>query len=81
MEDTPQFNKNLIKNYIKESDERYFLEIDVQYPKKLHELHDDLPFLPEKMKIEKVVKLVTNLHDKTEYVLQIRNLKQAFDFG
>ena len=81
MEDTPQLNKDLIKNYIKESDERYFLEIDVQYPKKLHELHDDLPFLPEEMKIEKVVKLVTNLHDKTEYVLQIRNLKQAFDFG
>ena len=63
MEDTSQFNKDLIKNYNKKSDERYFLEIDVQYSKKLHELHNDLPFLPEKMKIEKVVKLVTNLHD------------------
>ena len=63
MEDTSQFNKDLIKNYNKKSDERYFLEIDVQYPTKLHELHNDLPFLPEKMKIEKVVKLVTNLHD------------------
>ena len=81
MEDTSQFNKDLIKNYNKESDKRYFLEIDVQYPKELHERHDDLPFLPEKMKIEKVVKLLTNLHDKTEYVLQIRNLKQALDFG
>ena len=29
------------------------------------------------MKIEKVQKLVTNLHDKTEYVICIRNLKQA----
>ena len=33
------------------------------------------------MKIEKVVKLVTNLHDKTEYVIRIRNLKQALNQG
>ena len=52
--------------------------------KKLHELHNDLPFLPEKMKIEKVENLVTNLHDKTEYVLHILhiiNLKQALSHG
>ena len=52
--------------------------------KKLHGLHNDLPFLPEKMKIEKVENLVTNLHDKTEYVLHIlhiRNLKQALSHG
>ena len=29
------------------------------------------------MRIEKVEKLVANLHDKTEYVLHIRNLIQA----
>ena len=34
-------------------------------------------FLPERMKIEKVKKLVTNLHDKSEYVIHIRNLKQG----
>ena len=33
------------------------------------------------MKIEKVEKLVTNLHDKTEYVIHIRNLKQALNHG
>ena len=33
-------------------------------------------FLPEKMKIEKVEKLLANLHDKTEYVVHIRNLKR-----
>ena len=33
------------------------------------------------MKLEKVVKLVTNLHDKTEYVIHIRNLKQALNHG
>ena len=36
-------------------------------------------FLPERMKIEKVEKLVTNLHGKNEYVIHIRNLKQALN--
>ena len=49
--------------------------------KKLHELYNDLPFLPEKMKIEKIEKLIANLHDKTEYVIHIRNLKQALNHG
>ena len=58
------------KNYNEESDERHFLEVDVQYPEKLHDLHNDLLFLPERMKIGKVEKLVTKLRDKTEYVIQ-----------
>ena len=58
-----------------EADEGYFLEGDFQYLEKLHELHKYLPFLLERMKIEKVEKLVANLHDKTEYVTHIRNLK------
>ena len=78
---TSQFNEDFIKNYNEESDEGYFLEVDVQYLEKLHELHNDLPFLPERMKIEKVEKLVANLHDKTEYVIHIRNLKQALNHG
>ena len=41
---------------------------------KLHELHNDLPFLPERIKMEKFEKLVANLHDKTEYAITIRNL-------
>ena len=40
----------------------YFLKVDLQNPEKLHELHNDLSFLPQRMKIEKVEKLVTNLH-------------------
>ena len=42
-----------------------------QYPEKLHELHSDLPFLPERIKIEKDEKLIANLHDKTEYVIHV----------
>ena len=80
IEDTSQFNDDFIKNYNGESDD-YFLEVDVQYPEKLHEHHHDLPFLPERMIIEKVEKLVSNLHDKTEYVVYIRNLKQPLTHG
>ena len=66
IEDISQFNENFVKDNDEESDKGYFLEVDVQYPEKLHELHNDLPFLPERMKIEKVEKFVTNLHDKAE---------------
>ena len=58
-----------------------FLKVDIQYPEKLHKHHNDLPFLPERMKMEKVEKFVTNLHDKTEYVIHIRNLKQKLNHG
>ena len=67
--------KILWKAIYKESGEVNLLEVDVQYLEKLHKIHNDLPFLPERMKIEKVEKLVTKLHDKTEYVIHIRNLK------
>ena len=58
-----------------ESEEGYFLEDDTQYHEKLHESQNDLPFLPERMKIEKLEKFIPNLHDKSEYVIHIRNLK------
>ena len=77
IKDTSQFNEDSIKNYNEESDEGYFLEVDVQYLEKLQELHNDLTFLLERMKIEEVQKLVANLHDKAEYVIHIRYLKQA----
>ena len=66
-----------MKNYNEESDEGYLQVVDVQYLEKLHELHNDLPSLPERMKLQKVEKLVANLHDKTEYIMHIRNLKRA----
>ena len=72
-----QFNEDFKKKkkiFIEKSDEGYFLEVDVQYLEKLHELHNYLPFLSERMKIEKVKKLVDNLH-----VVHIRNLKQALN--
>ena len=69
IKDTFQFNEDFIKNYNEESDEGYFLKVDVQYLEKLHELDNDLQVLSERMKIEKVDKFLSNLHDKTEYFL------------
>ena len=64
---------------IKNSGKGYILKVDVEYPKNLHDLHGDLPFLPEKMKIDKCSKPVCNLYDKKEYVVHIRSLKQALN--
>ena len=52
------------KNYNEESDEGYFLKVEIQYLEKLHQFHNDLSFLAQIMKIKKVEKLVINLHDK-----------------
>ena len=73
IKDTSQFNEDFIKKKNEEKDEGYFLEVDDQYLEKLHELHIDLPFSTERMKIEKVEKLVANLHYKTEYVIHIKS--------
>ena len=77
IEDTSQFKEDFIKNYYEEKHKEYFLEVDVKYLENVHDLHDDLPFLPERIKIEKVEKLVANSHDKTEYVINIRKIKRS----
>ena len=75
MEETSQFNQNFIKNYNKERNEGYLLKVDVQYTEKLHEIYNGLAFLLERMKIEKFEKLATSLHDTTEYIIHLKNLK------
>ena len=57
-------NKDFIKNYAEDSDKGNIFEVDVEYLKNLHDLHIDLPFLPERMKINKCNKLVSNLYHK-----------------
>ena len=76
-----KFTEEFIKNYNEDSDKRYILKVDVEYPRKLHDLHSHLPFLPERMKINKCTKLVCNLYDKENYVVHIRALKQALMHG
>ena len=58
---TLKFNEEFIKNYDEDSDKGYILEVDGEYPKNLHDLHSYLPFLPERMEINKCSKLVCNL--------------------
>ena len=80
IKDTFQFYEDFIKSYDEES-EGYFLKVNVQYSEKVHKLYNDFPFLLERMKIGKFEKLFTNLHYKSEYVIHIRNLKQALIHG
>ena len=72
-----KFDERFIKNYDENSDKGYFLEVDAEYPKKLFNLHSDLPFLPERKKIRKCNKLVCDFHYKKRYVVHIKALKQA----
>ena len=51
IKDTSQFNEGFIKTFNEESDKEYFLEVNVQHLEKLHEFHNGLPCLSEKMKI------------------------------
>ena len=55
--------------------------IHIEYPKELHENHNELPFLAERMNIGKEEKLLANLKDKKEYAVQIKTLNQALKHG
>ena len=71
----------LVNMISREKDYGYLLEVDVKYPKELHDLHNDIPFMCSNMKINGVEKLIPNLCDKKKYVIHIRALKQALDHG
>ena len=77
--DTSEFNEDFIKDYNEESDEGYFQEPDIPFSEKSCDRHNYLPLLPERMEIGKAEKLVINLPYKTEYIIHIRNLKQALN--
>ena len=81
--DSEEINEinEFIKNYNENDNKSYILEVDVKYPKRLHEFHSDLSFLSERMKIDKCNKLVCNLFNKKKYVTHINSLKQALNRG
>ena len=80
-DDILKFNEDFINNYEENGDKGYLLEVDIEYPKNLHTLHSDLPFLPERMRINKCTKLVCTVQDKENDVLHIRTLKQTLNHG
>ena len=75
-----KFNEDFMKNYVEDSDKEYIFEVDVEHLKNLHDLYSDLPFLPERMKINKCSKLVCNFYDKNNYVVHIGLLKHKNNY-
>ena len=76
--------KNLYNNQVVQVWEKNpcILEVDLEYPEKLHDLHNDYPFCPERVECNnKVEKLIPNLRDKTKYVIHYKNLMQCLKAG
>ena len=58
------------------------LEVDLEYPENLHDLHNDYPFCPERVECKnRVEKLIPNLRNKTKYVIHYKNLIQCLKAG
>ena len=76
-----KIDEKFTKNYDEDSDKGYIFQADAKYPRRLHDFHSDLPFLPKRMKIDKCKKLVRNLRNKEKYVVHIRSLKQSLNYG
>ena len=81
VDDLSIFTEDFIKSYDEEGDVGYLLVADIEYPKTLHMLHSDLPFLPDRIKVNKVKKFVCNVTDKENYSIHIVVLKQALNHG
>ena len=81
VKNTSKIDEKFIKNYDEGSDKGYIFEVEVKYPRRLHDLHSDLPFLPKRMKNDKCKKLACNLRNEKKYVVLIRSLKQALNYG
>ena len=80
VEELSQFKKDFIKNYDENSDQGYFLEVDVECPKNLFSFNSDLPFLSER-KSENVISLFATFMTKKNYVVHIMALKKALNHG
>ena len=72
-------NPNEISELATRTDKVYLLEVDVSYPKKLHNPHNDLPFMCERMEINGVEKLVPSLRDK-RIIRSIAMVKDLYRF-
>ena len=75
--DSDKINEDFIKHYDENNDKGYILEVDVKYPKRLHELHSHLRFLSEQMEVNKCKKLVCNLFNMKKYVAHINALNHG----
>ena len=73
--------KTIVEELVAKKDYGYLREVDIRYPKNLHDYHNNLPFMCAKMKINAVEKLVLNLYYKHKYVIHVRALVLALEHG
>ena len=79
--DPNEFTPDKIDSYADWDNEGYLLEVNIKYPEELHDSHNDHPFMCEKMKINRVEKLVPNLNDKKNYIVHIKAFNEALKHG
>ena len=79
IENTPV--EEVLSRTQKDEDLGYILEVDLEYPSELHDLHNDYPLAPETMVLNRVNKLTPNLRNKTKYILHHRNLGLYLSLG
>ena len=85
-----------IQNHPDDAEDGFILEVDLEYPKELHDLHNDYPLASEALEIDETmlsplqqefpkqppqIKLTPNLRDKTKYIVHYRNLKYYLKMG
>ena len=80
-DDLSMITEDSVKSHDEEGDAGYLLVADVECPIKIRMSHSDLPFLPNRMKVNKVKKLVCNVTDKENYSIHIVALKKGLNHG
>ena len=73
--------EEVLTKVLLDEDLGYILEVDLEYPSELHDLHNDYPLAPETMVLNRVNKLTPNLRNKTKYILHHRNLGLYLSLG
>ena len=83
-------NKYMGDDYDKDKESKYLqylegfccmVEVDLEYPKKYHDLHNDYPLAPESIEVNNINKLIPNLNNKERYIIHYTNLKLYTDLG
>ena len=73
--------EEVLTKVLLDEDLGYILEVDLEYPSELHDLHNDYPLVPETMVLNRVPKLTPNLRNKTKYILHHKNLGLYISLG
>ena len=79
--DLSKTDEKFIKSYHVDSDVGFVLGGDVDYPKRLHKLHSDLPFLPQREVINKCSKLINTLRNRKNICYSYKSFKAGIKSG